>query len=420
MMKKIINIVFILLLLVGCENNKEDVVELPEEVEQEEEIKEPEVYKASLIMAGDCLIHDSVYNANKVGDNDYDFTYALSDLKEIVSKYDIAYYNQESILGGKEYGLSNYPALNSPKEAGEAFVDAGFNLVSLANNHTLDRYGSDGKTLIESSHDFWASKKNVITAGSYLSEEERNEIRIGEVNNITYGLLSYTYGTNGYTPRSGEEYLVNYIDKEIIKKDVENYRDKVDVLMVAMHWGEEYNYIPTNYQKDLAQFLADLDVDIVIGNHAHVIEPIEWINDTLVIYALGNIISGQYFSVQTLTGALCSLDIVKTINPDGSKGVVFENVEAQLVYTLNQEEKWKVTPYNLLDETNLKDHDKYFEFFKGILKGSVEDEVIDMMRSASIEYLNTYVHKSYGVQGVLADGIPKYTNISVYNDLKVK
>lgn len=419
MFKKLIVLMCIMFLITGCTNknineeNEPDIVE--EEITPEEQVRQ---YRASLIMAGDCLIHDSVYNANKTDDG-YDFTYALSDLKKIVSKYDLAYYNQESILGGSEYGLSNYPALNSPKEAGEAFVDAGFNLVSLANNHTLDRYGSDHLDLIKSSHDFWSRQKGVITAGSYISKEERNEIRIGEVNNITYALLSYTYGTNGYVPRSGEEYIVNYIDKDVIQSDVEKYRDKVDVLMVAMHWGEEYTYIPTNYQKDLANFLADLDVDIVIGNHAHVIEPIEWIDDTLVIYALGNIISGQYFSVQTLTGALCSLDIVKTVDGD-NVSIDLENVECQLVYTLNQEEKWKVTPYSLLDDTNLKDHDKYFDFFKGILNGYVDDDIISSVRYADISYLNTYVHKSYGIQGVLADGIPKYSNITPYSDLIVK
>lgn len=407
----------ILLLLVGCTSKeiKEETPVIEEEII--EEVK-PQEYRASLIMAGDCLIHDSVYNANKTEDG-YDFTYALSDLKKIVSNYDIAYYNQESILGGKEYGLSNYPALNSPKEAGEAFVDAGFNLVSLANNHTLDRYGSDGKTLIESSNNFWSKQDGVITAGSYISDEEKNEIRIGEKNGITYALLSYTYGTNGYFPKTGEEYLVNYIDRDLIKSDVEKYRDLVDVLMVAMHWGEEYTYIPTSEQKSLANFLADLDVDIVIGNHAHVIEPIEWIDDTLVIYALGNIISGQYFSVQTLTGALCSLDIVKVVDED-EVTISLENVECQLVYTLSQDEKWKVTPYSLLNDTNLSDAENYFKFFEGILRGSVSDEVMQLANNSSIDYLKTYNNKSYPLQHVLSDGYPRYTGLNSISDLKVK
>ena len=407
----------LLLLLSGCEKKEEAVEETVTEEEPVVEEPQQEVYKASLIMAGDCLIHDSVYNANATEDG-YDFTYATSELKKIVSGYDIAYYNQESILGGSEYGLSNYPALNSPKEAGEAFVDAGFNLVSLANNHTLDRYGSDGTKLIESSNDFWSAQDGVITSGSYVSEEDKNEMRIGEVNGITYALLSYTYGTNGYTPKSGEEYLVNYIDKDAIKSDVEKYRDQVDLLIVAMHWGEEYNYVPTSEQISLAHFLADLDVDIVVGNHAHVIEPIEWIDDTLVIYALGNIISGQYFSVQTLTGALCSLDVIKTVE-NGESDISLENVKCELVYTLNQDEKWKVVPYSELDDATLKDADKYFEFFKGILQGSVSEEAIEGVKNADLSYLDTYVKKSYGISSVLSDGYPYFEDITPYTDLEV-
>ena len=293
MKKKIVFIVILVLLIITASItlifSKKDVNE-PDDVVDKEVIDEPievwpKEYKLSLIMGGDAVIHSSVYTANQT-ENGFDFSYPLAEIKNLVQNYDLAYYNQETILGGSEYGLSNYPQFNSPQEVGDAFVDAGFNLVSLATNHTMDWYYSKGDALVVSSRNYWLDqydKNGVISAGSYKSYEDKDRIVIGEKNDITYALLSYTFSTNGIYPDADQSYLVNMIDKEAIREDVLKYRDKVDVLMVAMHWGEEYVYNPTSYQQDLALFLADLDVDIVIGNHSHVLEPIEWIDDTLVI-----------------------------------------------------------------------------------------------------------------------------------------
>ncbi|MGN1406165.1 MAG: CapA family protein [Erysipelotrichaceae bacterium] len=416
MKKKIIAIAVLLILIVSAAitllltKPKEEppvIIEEPVDIVEKEEPKE---FKASLIMGGDAVIHSSVYTSNCI-DGVYDFSYPLEEIKKLVQNYDLAYYNQETILGGKEYGLSNYPEFNSPQEVGDGFVDAGFNLVSLATNHTMDWYNSKGDTLVVSSRNYWLDqyeKNGVISAGSYKSQEDKDNIVIGEVNNITYALLSYTFGTNGIYPSSSQSYLVNYIDKEQIKNDVDKYRDKVDVLMVAMHWGEEYLYSPTSYQQDLALYLADLDVDIVIGNHAHVLEPIEWIDDTLVIYALGNIISGQYFAVQTLTTALCSLDITKTINDDGTSTITMDNVGCHLFYGITND-RWKMVPYSELTDEQLPDHDVYFKFFSEVLRGSVSQETINEVTSI-YNPTETYILDDY----------PSFKNITPFPELKVE
>ena len=139
-----------------------------------EEEKE-KVYTASVITAGDNLIHSSVYkDANKNANyNGYDFKPMYEYIKPIVSEYDIAYYNQETILGGTELGLGDYPTFNSPYEVGDAMVDAGFNLVSLATNHTMD----SGEKAIINSRNYWNNKDNVLAVGSYSSMEERNEVK---------------------------------------------------------------------------------------------------------------------------------------------------------------------------------------------------------------------------------------------------
>ena len=325
-------------------------------------------YEASLIAVGDYLIHSSVYkDANRLANGDgYDFKPMISYIKEIVSNYDIAYYNQETILGGSELGLSDYPTFNSPYEAGDAMLDAGFNLVSLATNHTMD----SGKKAVENSCKYLQSKENVLTAGSYCSEEERNKINIKEINNIKYTMLNYTYGTNGMPVAN--DYLVNVwptdIDninnpekdtkyqayKKQVKEDIDKVKDKVDFLIVAMHWGVEYTHEPTAYEKDMASYLASLGVNLIIGTHPHVIQPVTWIDDTLVIYSLGNFISAQYQNKSTCTNYKCTTELMTSLKiekdiKNNQTSVKITNVENELLYNYYNQSTWrnfKVIPFS--------------------------------------------------------------------------
>ena len=317
---------------------------------------------ASLIMVGDALIHGTVYGtANRYANyNGYDFKPMLSHIKEITTNYDLAYYNQETILGGTELGLSTYPLFNSPYEVGDAFLDAGFNLVSLATNHTIDK----GEKGVLNSRKYWNQQENVLAAGSYSSFEERDKVIINEVNDITYGFLSYTNYTNGLIVPKGKEYLVNVYNKEQVKKDIENYKDKVDLIIVSMHWGTEYMTYPTDKQKEIAKYLADLGVDLIIGTHPHVIEPIEYIDDTLVIYSLGNFISSQV-GVERLTGLMLSLNIKKE-EYHGKTTISFDNIEGTLIYT-DRNNGYVVYPYHKLNNNILNNYKSYYEKYSKIV-----------------------------------------------------
>ena len=187
------------------------IINIPKKKNNDVEIKNDEAlnikeYKISLIMAGDALIHDRLYN-DAYSNGIYDFKPYLKLIKDKIQNYDLAYYNQETILGGTSIGLSSYPSFNSPQELGDAMIDAGFNLVSLATNHTLDR----GEKVVLLSREYWNSKDNVYAFGSYSSYDEKQELesKVFELNNIKYGILNYTYGTNGIPVPYGKEYLVN-------------------------------------------------------------------------------------------------------------------------------------------------------------------------------------------------------------------
>lgn len=336
------------------ETGEDEIQELPKE--------EPKENRLSLVMVGDGLIHGSVYDDAKTIDG-YDFTSMLSEMKPIISSYDLAFYNQESILGGVELGLSTYPRFNSPYEVGDAFLDAGFNLVSLANNHTLDR----GEQAILNSTNYWKTK-DAYVAGSYSSEEDRNHLLIKEENGIKYALLSYTCWTNGLSIPGGKTYLLNRYDKEVVKKDIESVRNEVDLLMVSMHFGDEYSFSPSYEQRKIANYLASLGVDIIIGHHPHVVQPIEFIDDTLVIYSLGNFLSGQR-GIEKLTGLMVSVDVVKDFS---TSTISLENIKAELTYTYTDEQKgyrgnFKVYPYTKLTEELLPNYKMYYNKYMEIV-----------------------------------------------------
>lgn len=356
-----------MLLITGCNKNNEKQIEEPI---MEPETPKEEVYNLSLVMVGDCLIHGAVYSDALVSYNTYDFTKMIDRIKPIIKQYDLAFYNQETIIGGKSIGLSTYPQFNSPEEVGDAFIDAGFNLVSLANNHTLDR----GETAILNSVNYWKNKEDVMVAGSYDSEEERQKIDIREKNGITYTLLAYTTATNGLQTPEGKEYLVNRYDASKVKQDIERVRDKVDVLMVSMHWGSEYTHEPTIEEKEIAAYLASLDVDIVIGHHPHVIQPITYIDDTLVIYSLGNFLSGQFGEAKNV-GLLTALNITKTVKEDIST-ITLSNVGTELIYTdyVTVEtpygvgaKNYKLYPFSELNNTILPNYKQIREKYNAIV-----------------------------------------------------
>ncbi len=337
----------------------------------------------TLVMVGDNLIHDKIYNYYNKG-NSYDFKPMLENIKSIVSKYDLAYYNQETILGGSDIGVSSYPAFNSPYEVGDAMIDCGFNLVSLATNHTIDR----GEQAILNSRKYWDGKENVLAVGSYASNESRNKVEIREVNNIRYTMLNYTYGTNGISVPSGKEYLVNIWPvtgnnpdsdnsyqnyKNQIKKDIDSVRDKVDLLMVAMHWGIEYEYVPNSYQEDMARYLESLGVDIIIGTHPHVIEPITWINDTLVIYSLGNFVSAhEVVNIGNRIGLMSSVKVTKREN-----NIRVENTDNELLYMYYKDNytDFKVIPFSMMNDNYLSNYEEVYNKYSDIVK-SIDKNII--------------------------------------------
>jgi len=318
----------------------------------------------SLAAAGDALIHKKVYTAARKKDGSYDFRPMLRLVKSRISAHDLAFYNQETLLGGKELGLSTYPRFNSPREVGDAFLDAGFNLVSLANNHTLDR----GEKGVLRSLEYWKGKNQAFSSGSFATGKEAEELRTVKVNGITCAFFAYTTATNGLRAPKGSGHYVSVYTPGRVEADIKRARGKADVVIVSMHWGSEYVFDPTPEQIQIAAHLASLGVNLVIGHHPHVVQPVKMVGNTLVIYSLGNFLSGQD-RLERQIGLLVSLDVVKT-EMRGETRVSFENVTGTLLYNPRNSPfgRHAVIPFDMLKGTILKGfptvHKKYAAYVK--------------------------------------------------------
>ena len=277
-------------------NTPKQVAEGKEEIEEE---KIPDDITINMTVTGDVLCHNTnFWDAYDASTDSYDFSYVFEDIEKYFSSADIVVGTIETSFAGKEAGYSNYPTFNSPEELATDLKELGYDVMAMATNHCLDKGYKGLVSTIEE-----LDKAGIKHIGTYKSEEDSQEILIQDVKGIKMAFLNYTYGTNGIPIPAGKEYSVNLIDKDKIKADIEKAKKlNADVICVNMHWGEEYRQTATQEQEELADFLFQNGVDLILGSHTHVLEPMEKRTVTLadgtkkdgfVIYSLGNFMSGQ-------------------------------------------------------------------------------------------------------------------------------
>lgn len=258
---------------------------VPEEASAGAVEAEPEI---ELLMVGDILLHTPLAESGKTASGTYDFSAVFAPLQEEISGADLALVNQEVIIGGAELGVSGYPAFNAPYELGDALMTAGFDVVCHATNHALDK----GKRGLQNCLAFWEeSYPETAVLGIYGSEEDSREIYVYEQEGIRIAILNYTYGTNGIPLPGDMPYAVKLLERERVQEELQRAEELADFVVVCPHWGTEYVLEETSVQQDWAEFFAQNGADLILGTHPHVIEPIEWVGDTLVYYSLGNFVN---------------------------------------------------------------------------------------------------------------------------------
>ncbi len=313
------------------ENSNESLEESDASEESEEIIPQDTVI--SFYGCGDNMVHNSLYydaietfarengiepeydDLHNVG---YNFLPFYDFIKDDIADADISYVNQETLIGGDSKPISSYPRFNSPVAMGQAVVDLGFDVVNVAHNHMLD---SGDTTFLEYSNNFFSSQ-GVKVLGYYPDEASTEDILIIEKEGIKVAFLTYTYGTNGIKVDDDSEFIIPYFEEALIEKQVAIAKEKADFVIVSCHWGHEYTYKPNSMQKEYAELLTNLEVDVVLGMHSHCIQPVEWQysesgHKTLVVYSLGSMVSGIRKGMSALSG-IVTFDIKR----DGVSGEI--------------------------------------------------------------------------------------------------
>ena len=273
----------------------------------------------NMAVVGDIMAHQSNFqDAYNDTTKTYDFSYVFEQIQKYLINADISVGNLETTFAGSAAVYSGYPNFNTPEQLATDLVELGLDVVSTANNHSLDKgYNGLESTLNE------LDKVNLAHTGTYRSKQDQDTIITKNVNGINIAFLSFTYGTNGIAVPSGKEYCINLIDNNLILDQISKAKAlNPDVICVFMHWGEEYKLKQNQTQEQLADFLFKNGVDVILGSHPHVLEPMEkrtitledgTTKDGFLIYSLGNFVSGQVIE-DTRNSIILQLQITKHAN----------------------------------------------------------------------------------------------------------
>ncbi|MBP3597311.1 MAG: CapA family protein [Clostridia bacterium] len=297
----------------------------------------------SMAVIGDIMCHNTQYKS-AYANGKYDFSHVFEDIKSKIEPADIAIGNLETTFAGSDIGYSSYPTFNTPEALATDLKELGIDVLSTANNHSLDK----GYTGVERTIKY-LDEAGIAHTGTYNSEDSAQQITALEVNGMKIGFLAYTYGTNGIPVPKGKPYCINLINKEKILSDLNKAKQlNLDLIVVQMHWGQEYQAKPNQEQKDLADFLFQNGADIILGSHPHVLQSMEKREVTMpdgskkqgfVIYSLGNFVSGQV-KANTRQSVILNIQLTKC---GKTNAISIDSVDYTPIYT------FKGNRYRILD-----------------------------------------------------------------------
>ena len=264
------------------------------------------VLTAKISFTGDLMVHswqaDAAYDKS---DGGYDFNHEFDWVRDDLSASDFTVGNLETTFAGT--GFSDFPCFCAPDSFADALVNAGFDFVTTANNHCNDKRTSGILRTLDV-----LDAAGLAHAGTYRSAQEQNQTYTVDINGIKFAFLSYTYSTNGIPIQSGMPYLVNVLDKQLIKDQIDRAKAlDPDVIVILPHMGVEYTTAPTQDAMDWAQYMLDCGADVVVASHPHVIQTVTAGPDGIIAYSMGNFVSCQR-DVPRDYGMILNLEFQKT------------------------------------------------------------------------------------------------------------
>ncbi len=299
------------IVLANISSMPEDAIEF--QTQTNATTKKPLSTSVSMLAVGDNLIHEPIYNqaSARTTDGSYDFMPVYENLASLIAAADIAVINQETMMA-ESYDVSTYPCFNTPVVMASQLSELGFDVLTIANNHMLDKQSFG---LIETL-DLINKTPGLTSAGAFHGREEYEQIKTVTVNDISFAFLSYTEHTNGITiPEEKESYIVYLDELDDVRTQVEAAEKVADVVVVSMHAGIEYSDTENDVQRNFAQNVVNWGADVVIGTHPHTLQPVEYLTNTQgkevpVLYSLGNFVSAQN-RVKRLVGGMANLTFTK-------------------------------------------------------------------------------------------------------------
>lgn len=326
------------------DNNNNNIVE---------NVKERSI---TFTLAGNVLLNAEMWY-DTASDGQYNFEYVFEDINNIMKKSNVNFYTQQGILGGKDLGLTSYTNFNTPYDTATELAKVGFNTISLASYHANDR-GVQGITNAIN----FLNENKISYSGISLNEEDRLKNSIIEKNGIKVALLGYTMGS---TIATNNTYSVSIYSEEQVKKDYDSIKNQADIIMVAIDYSNNRSLEVTEQEKTIANYLANLGVDIVIGNTGYSVQPIEKINNTLVFYSLGNMLSGHSLTDNKISAIVDFKYTIKEKGGNIEKNYDDINVLLTYAYSLNGV-NYKVVPFTKI-QTELNDYKIYYEKYNKLL-----------------------------------------------------
>ncbi len=262
----------------------------------------------TLVAAGDSLMHNTQIWSGQQKDGTYSFDTFFPEIKPLIEEGDYSSTNFEAPMAGASRGYTGYPLFNSPDAAADTFKQAGFDLVVTANNHIMDQGIQGALRTMQVLH-----KAGLDTVGTD-DKPGLNPWLIKEIKGVKVGYLAYSFSTNGIAIPKEYNYFFHFLDKNKVLADIKALRPQVDVLVLVLHWGQEYNTGVTSEQKILAREFLEAGADAILGSHPHVIEPMEIIKigdqNKFVIYSMGNLISHQ-IGQERNSGVILKIKFIK-------------------------------------------------------------------------------------------------------------
>ena len=381
-------IVFVLIAVFYYFKNQSDYNNLVETSKQELEKEQEEANKNAnnnsedkpsdisftLSAIGDIMCHNTQYiDAYNADTDTYDFSYVFENISLYTKTADICIGNLETTFAGEDVGYSSYPTFNTPDELAYELKDIGVDVLSTAGNHALDK-GFDGLSrTIDVLND-----ADISHLGTYKSKEEQDKTLIKYVKGLKIAFVNYTYGTNGIPVPSDKQFCVNLIDENLMKEQIDRAKqEEPDIIIACMHWGTEYKTTQSSTQEDLADFLFKNGVDIILGTHPHVLEPMEkrtvtledgTTKDGFVIYSLGNFIADQN-AEYTRDSIILNLDITK--HSDGN--VTIDNYDYVPIYMYKDTSKKK-------QKMKLLDINKTIYNYENYIDASISEKLYNTLK----------------------------------------